>query len=118
MLVSSAIMKHVNFGDKSLLMGDDAADSLLEYASLLAQDSSADTVTVQAVGPDGNTVDVALLLNSSSIMAVESTNSTMDAPENTEAVRYMQERIDRLQTPTVRPANPGEGFDYDLDPLT
>jgi hypothetical protein len=92
-------MKHVTFGDKSLLMDDEAADSLLEYARLLGEDSRADTVTVRALGADGNTVDVAFLLNASSVLVVESTNSIVEPPENDEAVRYMQERIEQLVRP-------------------
>ena len=45
-------MKHVTNAEKSLLMGDDAADSLLEYARLLGEASHVDTVTVRALGPD------------------------------------------------------------------
>ncbi|KJQ56000.1 hypothetical protein [Microbacterium sp. SA39] len=50
-------MKHVTYGEKSLLMGDDAADTLLEYARLVADNSTADTVTVRSISPDGNTVE-------------------------------------------------------------
>ena len=96
-------MKHVTFGEKSLLMGDDAADSLIDYARLLAIASSADTVTVRAIGADGNTVDAAFLLNQSTVLVVESTNSTMVPPQNDEAVRYMEERMDRLTNPRSAP---------------
>ena len=51
-------MKHVMFAEKSLLMGDEVADCLLEYARLLADNSTADTVTIRAISPDGNTIDV------------------------------------------------------------
>ena len=40
-------MKHVTFGDKSLLMGDSAADTLMEYARMLAQSGGADSVTLR-----------------------------------------------------------------------
>ena len=39
-------MKHLTFADKSLLIGDDAADALLEYAAILAGQAKADNVTV------------------------------------------------------------------------
>jgi hypothetical protein len=102
-------MKHVTFGDKSLLMGDDAADCLLEYSRLLADGARADTVSVRAIGSDGNTVDAAFLLNEASVLVVESTNSTTEAPENEEAVRYMQERIDALQNPPEAQAEEPRG---------
>ena len=97
-------MKHVTFAEKSLLMGDEVADTLLEYARVLALASLADTVTIQAIGMDGNTVDVAFLLNATSDMVVESTNSSVESPDNEEAVRYMQERIDRLANPRLAEA--------------
>ena len=56
-------MKHVTFGDKALLMGDDAADALLEYARLLSDTDAADSVTLRAISPDGNTVEASFLLN-------------------------------------------------------
>jgi len=104
-------VKHVTYGEKSLLMDDDAADSLLEYARLLGQASQADTVTVRAVGMDGNTVEAAFLLNESSVMMVESTNSAVDVPENREAVQYMQQRIDQLNSPPEAMADESGG-DY------
>jgi hypothetical protein len=110
-------MKHVTFGDKSLFMGDDAADCLLEYSRLLADATRADTVTIQAIGSDGNTVDAAFLLNEASVLVVESTNSTLEPPSNEEAVRYMQERIDALQNPPEAQAEdvPGVSQYDDID---
>jgi hypothetical protein len=111
-------MKHVTFGDKSLFMGDDAADCLLEYSRLLADAARADTVTVRAIGSDGNTVDAAFLLNEASVLVIESTNSTVEPPGNDEAVQYMQERIDALQNPpeaqTEEPRGLSQYDDIDL----
>ncbi|NLP85243.1 hypothetical protein HF576_15450 [Microbacterium sp. CFH 90308] len=107
-------MKHVMYAEKSLLMGDDVADALLEYARLLAETSHADTVTVRAIGMDGNTVDAAFLLNSTSTMMVESTNSTVVPPDNEEAVRYLQGRIERMQRPpSVQAEEDGSLFHHD-----
>ena len=96
-------------------MGDEVADLLLEYARVLAENSTADTVTVRAISPDGNTIDAAFLLNAASVMMAESTNSTVEAPANEEAVRYMQDRIDRLlHPPTAQPESVNSDPDYDL----
>jgi hypothetical protein len=92
-------MKHVKFAEKSLLMDDQVADSLLEYAKTLAEYSRTDIVALRAISPDGNTVEAEFLLNDSSTMLVESTNSTMSTPDNSDAVRYMRERIDALTNP-------------------
>jgi hypothetical protein len=108
-------MKHVMFAEKSLLMGDEVADCLLEYARLLAENSAADNVTIRAISPDGNTIDAALLLNASSVMMAESTNSTVEPPSNDEAVKYMQDRIDRLlHPPSVMPESANSNPDYDV----
>jgi hypothetical protein len=94
-------MKHVTYGEKAHLMGDDAADTLLEYARLLSDTSAADTVTLRAISPDGNTVDASFLLNANTVMLVESTNSEVAAPDNEEAVREMRERINEITRPSL-----------------
>ncbi|WP_176697068.1 hypothetical protein [Microbacterium sp. 3J1] len=94
-------MKHVTYGEKSVLMGDDAADVLLEYARVVADNDRADTVTLQSISPDGNTVDSAFLLNASTILMIESTNSELNPPDNTETVTELQDRIDAMTRPTA-----------------
>jgi hypothetical protein len=108
-------MKHVMFAEKSLLMGDEVADCLLEYARLLGENSSTDTVTIRAISPDGNTIDAAFLLNGASVMLIESTNSTVDPPPNDEAVQYMQDRIEQILNPPQAQTRQGSNHqDYDL----
>ncbi|MGC5225284.1 hypothetical protein ACPW96_22175 [Micromonospora sp. DT81.3] len=94
-------MKHVTFGEKSLFVGDDAADTLLEYARVLSDTGAADTVTLRAISPDGNTVDASFLLNANTVLLTESTNSEVTPPDNTEAVRDMQDRIDAITRPSA-----------------
>lgn len=60
-------MKHVMYANKSLLMGDEAADLLAEYAAALAEYGHADNVVLRAVGADGTEVDATFVLNSSSM---------------------------------------------------
>lgn len=108
-------MKQVKFAEKSLLMGDDAADSLIEYGRALAETGQADSVTLRAIGADGNTVDATLLLSASSILMVESTNSAVDPPENDEVVRYLRERTDALmRPPALKPEQRDAEEDYDV----
>ncbi|QOC25149.1 hypothetical protein [Microbacterium hominis] len=97
-------MKHITFSDKSLLMDDEAADCLLEYARHLGNADTADVVTVRAISPDGNTVDAAFLLNARSTMLVETTNSVVEPPDNTEAIAYMRERLELLRHPPTAQA--------------
>ena len=92
-------MKHVTFGDKSLLMGDSAADTLMEYARMIADSHTADSVTLQAISPDGNTVAASFLLNASTSLLIESTNSAAVAPPNEPAEKYMRARLDAHANP-------------------
>ncbi|MFE7846545.1 hypothetical protein ACFUTX_15275 [Microbacterium sp. NPDC057407] len=103
-------MKHLSFADKSLFLDDESADLLLEYAGLLASERSGDTVTVRAVGPDGNEVDATFVLNSATNLIAESTNSDLQPPSNPEAADYMRQRIELLRNPpSVTPEeNAGE----------
>jgi hypothetical protein len=89
-------MMHVTFADKSLLMGDDAAEALLAYATALAASSQADQVMLRAIGPDGNEVDVHMLLNAGTVIASESTNSTANSPDNRDNVTDIRRRLGRL----------------------
>jgi hypothetical protein len=88
-------MKHITFASKSLFVDDDAADTLLEYAALLAQSGDADTVELNAINADGNEVVATFLLDSGSPLMAETTTSSLEPPENDEAVAYMRTEIGR-----------------------
>jgi hypothetical protein len=92
-------MKHVSFGEKALLMGDDVADALLEYARLVGDNGGADTVTLTAIGPDGSTTEVGILLNSSTTLVIESTHSDVVPPDNSDVVRDLRERMQAITRP-------------------
>jgi hypothetical protein len=83
-------MKHITFGDKSLLIGDDAADAVLKYAAKLATGGNADTVEMRAISSDGNEVIATFLLGPGVTMMAETTNTTLPEPDNAEAMKYMQ----------------------------
>jgi hypothetical protein len=97
-------MKHLTMAEKSLLLGDEAADLLLEYAALLGQTDSADTVVLNAYGDDGDPVEVTFLLNGGTSVLAESSESTILEPDNDAGVRYMRERMTLIQSPP--PAQP------------
>jgi hypothetical protein len=75
-------MKHVTTADKSLLIGDEAAEMLVSYAALLGQHNSADDVTLSAYGSDGDPVEVTFLLNSGTTLVIESSESEVPEPDN------------------------------------
>jgi hypothetical protein len=90
-------MKHVTLADKSLLLGDDAADLLVEYAKLLGQDSSADSVELHAISSDGDEVMATFLLNGGLTIVSETTTSTIPEPDNAKAEEYMHTQIVQLK---------------------
>lgn len=79
--------------DKSLLVGNEAADTLVEYAALLARLTSGDAVSLRAIGVDGDEVTVAFLLNSGTVLVTETTTSSLPEPDNDDPVAYMRGRI-------------------------
>lgn len=80
--------------DKSLLMDNRSADLLLAYAALVAQIGRGDHVSLQAIGIDGQEVEVGFLLNSGTVMLIESSTSTLPAPDNHAGIEYMQQQLD------------------------
>lgn len=105
-------MKHVTYANKALLMDDEAADWLAEYAAVLGSHQQADTVEVRALGMDGNEVDATFVLNASSDLVVESTNSSVEAPGNGDAIAYMRDAVLRLSSPpNVEPHSEAEMAD-------
>lgn len=103
-------MKHVTYADKSLLIGDEAADALLEYAVALANAEKADTVDVHAFGQDGQEVVATFLLESGAPVMAETVHTTMTEPDNWEAVAYMREHISKLtrEQPVVQHEEPDD----------
>jgi hypothetical protein len=97
-------MKHVTYAEKSLLVGDEAADVLLEYAAVLARTGEADTVELMALGAEGNDVVATFLLGAATVLMAETGNTSVEEPDNHAIVAYMRQRIIALSTPP--PARP------------
>jgi hypothetical protein len=79
-------MKHITFGDKSLLVGDAAADALLEYGAFLTGAAKGDTVEVQAISSDGNEATATFLLGPGVTMMAETAHTSLPEPDNTAAL--------------------------------
>jgi hypothetical protein len=95
-------MKHITFGDKSLLVGDDVADALLEYAAFLTTEAAGDTVEVHAISSDGDETTASFLLGPGVTMMAETTHTNLPEPDNTDAIEYMKEAKRRaLVRPTA-----------------
>ena len=99
-----------------MLVGDEAADLLIEYAALLTRHDSADTVTLTAYGDDGDPVEATFLLNSGTSLVIESSESPVSEPDNAGAISYMRERMERLESPpNVQPVDsPPSTHDWEM----
>jgi hypothetical protein len=99
-------VKHLTFADKSLLVDDDTADMLLEYAALLAGSGDADNVTINALSSDGDEVEATLLLDAGAPLMIETSRLSLPEPDNAEVLTYMREQmIRRSSPPPVSPAD-------------
>lgn len=101
-------MQHLTVADKSLLIGDKAADLLLEYSALLGRISSADAIRLHAIGADGDEVVAGLLLNGGTVLVVETSTSTLPEPVNAEVEAYMRDRIARFDIGRAEPFGAAE----------
>ena len=90
-------MRHVTIADKSLLVGDEAAELLVEYAKLIGHATSADSIELRAIGIDGGEVRATFLLNSGLSIVTETTTSVLPEPDNGKAVQNMHTQIVRLR---------------------
>lgn len=92
-------MKHLQFGTKSLFVGDEAADALVDYAAHVAQLQTGDRVDLRGFSSEGNRITTTFLLNAGTDLVAESTNLPFDADDadNVDAVAYMQSRVRELE---------------------
>jgi hypothetical protein len=102
-------MMHVTFSEKSLLVGDEIAELLLEYAAALARTGGADTVKVKAYGADGDKVVAMLLLDEGAPLMAETTHSDLPEPDNADVTTYIREHLAAMAAPA--PALPVEDPD-------
>jgi hypothetical protein len=92
-------VKHIVYAEKPHLMGDDAAEALMEYARALADAGRSDTVTLRALDEHGNVVDATFLLTPSTPLLTQITNSEIEAPDNGAAVEELERLASRLTHP-------------------
>jgi hypothetical protein len=89
-------MKRIYYGEADFLVGDEAADALVDYAVLMAKLGTADSVQVEVIGPDGNAEMASFVIGPATILMVETTRSELSEPDNAAAIRYMAERTQEL----------------------
>ena len=89
-------MRHVTYGQKSFLVGNEAADLLIRYTAALASAKLGDAVTLHAIGSDGDEEEVQLLLDTGAPVMVESASSQLPEPDNAEAIAHMRDAMRAL----------------------
>jgi hypothetical protein len=89
-------MKHVTFGEKTVLVGDAAADALIEYGAAVARTGSADVVRLRVVSASGEDAVATFLLDSGTSIVTETVSIDAAEPENRETVDRIRERLERL----------------------
>ena len=94
--------------DKSFLVGDDVAETLIRYAALLGKVGSADSVSIRSLGIDGELVEALFLLNSGTVLMAESTHSDLPEPDNSDALQYMRDQIEKYDSYSLPQDDIGE----------
>jgi hypothetical protein len=111
-------MKHVTYAEKSMLMGTEAADVLMQYAAAIARAHSADTVDLNAIGTDGNSVQATFLLGEGAPLMAETASTDVEEPDNADSVDYMKSRLRLLSSPpTVMAIDPSEFDPNDFEDI-
>jgi hypothetical protein len=103
---------------KDLLIGDEVADVLTEYAALIADRGLGDRVDVHAISSDGDEVTATIVLSAGTTILTETSRNSLPEPGNADAIAYMRERI-RLATtpPNARMDDDLKGFEDQFDDL-
>ena len=102
-------MRHLTYGDKQMLIGDEVAAVLLEYAAQVARVGGGDSMTLRAIDTDGNDVEVTLLLDAGATLMSQTATTSVEEPDNREAVAYMRQRLGIMRSPAqVQPFSDDE----------
>jgi hypothetical protein len=112
------VMKHLTVESKDLLIGDEAADALTEYAALVAKQGTGDRVDIHAFSSDGDEVVATIVLSGGTTLLVETAHNTLPEPDNTEAIAYMHGKIrEAASPPPVQPDSDFEAYETQFDEL-
>jgi len=109
-------MKRITYSDKSVLVGDEAAETLVDYAAMIARIGSAGSITLAAIGANGDEIEATFLLTQGTILMAETTTSTAPEPDNVHAIQYMNDRLYAILSPTQvqsEKATPEEPQEYE-----
>jgi hypothetical protein len=92
-------MKRISYCGESFLTTDGAADALLMLVVALPQGYNSEMLEVPAVGDDGNTMIVQLVVGPTSELISIPEETRSGEPDTAEVVAYLRDRLDALAAP-------------------
>jgi hypothetical protein len=92
-------MKRIGYGDSWWLCGDSAAETVLEYAVVLAKHESAASVDLNVLDVAGTRQVVSLLIGPATMMTAETTVSALPEPDNTGEIAIIRDEIRAILSP-------------------
>ncbi len=110
-------MRHLRVESKDLLIGDEVADLLTQYAALVADHGRGDRVHLHAISSDGDETHVTLVLSSGTTLLTETAHTQLPEPDNTETVTYLRQRVEQLGAPPPIQPSASEAWESRFDEL-
>ena len=105
-------MKQLTYDGGTWLLGDEAADALLDYAVALGRRAAADSIEVAVIDNDGHPERLTLLIGPATMMSVGTSRSQADEPDNREVVEEMRERSRAAAFPAPATSSRRDVHDY------
>jgi hypothetical protein len=107
-------MKHITFGNKGLMTGDEMAVVLIEYAAILANEGEAKSVDFTAYSDRGDKITATVLLGAGAPLMAETSHSDLPEPDNTLTVSVLQGEISvRTHPPHARQVDNSDSMSDD-----
>ena len=89
-------MHHLTYAGKNLILGDDAATTLLRYAADLANRQRSDVVELEAIDSTGEHTTASLVIGDGHDLVAETVHSELPEPDNTARIAEIRTRSERL----------------------
>lgn len=89
-------MKELVFSGRAMLVGDAAADAMVEYSAVLARAGRADTVELRAIGTAGRELRAFFALTAATAVMAQTSDYAGPEPDNADTVDYIDAQIHRL----------------------
>ena len=96
-------MKRISYGGASFLTPDDVADALLELVTVLGISHTNETLDLPAVGDDGDTLIVTMVVGPMSALMSVPEFSPWTGPDTTLVIAVLNARIHELTAPKSYP---------------